>query len=129
MAGTYPRFRLYQNNGKTLVYEFDNVLSIEDWQDPFNFVEHASLRGQGSIISEGSTNAWDLPISFLLTGDDYQDLSTQISSLLSTIAKNTQYILKVDTSPSTTKDYKIKRLGSFEFPLNNQKKRVNFQTV
>jgi len=35
----------------------------------------------------------------------------------------------VDLTPSTTKDYKIKRLQSFDFPLNSRKKRVNFQNV
>ena len=129
MAGTFPRFRLYQSNGTTLVYEFDCVLDINDFQDPITFSEHTSLRGQGSIISEGANAPWDLNLSFMLTDDDYEGLAGQINSLLTTIAKNTKYVLRVDLSPSTTKDYKIKRLQSFEFPLNNRKKRVNFQTV
>jgi hypothetical protein len=129
MAGTFPRFRLYQSNGSTLVYEFDCVTSIDDWQDPITFSEHTSLRGQGSIISEGATAPWDLNLSFILTGDDYEDLSAQINSLLSTIVKNTKYILKVDLTPSTTKEYKLKRLQSFSFPLTDRKKRVNIQTV
>ncbi len=129
MATGFPRFRLYQSNGTTLVYEFEYVLDIEDWKDPFTFIEHTSLRGQGSIISEGSDEAWDLPLSFMLIDDDYDGLTAKIESLLSTIVKNTKYVLRVDKTPSTTKDYKVKRLESFSFPLNNKKKRVNFQTV
>lgn len=129
MAGTFPRFRLYQSNGTTLVYEFDCTTEINDFQDPATFSEHTSLRGQGSIISEGSDAPWDLNISFMLTDDDYEGLVAQIDSLLTTVAKNTKYVLRVDLTSSTTKDYKVKRLQSFNFPLNNRKKRVNFQTV
>ena len=129
MAGTFPRFRLYDSTGISLIYEFDCAIDIDDWQDPFTFTEHTSLRGQGSIISEGSDAPWNLPLSFMLTDDDYEGLIAQISSLLSTIVKNTKYILKVDLTSSTTKDYKVKRLESFTFPLDNRKKRVNFQTV
>jgi hypothetical protein len=130
MAGTFPRIRLYNSTGVSLIYEFENVTDINDWQDPITFAEHASLRGQGSIISEGSNAPWDLNMSFVLIDDDYEALVSQMSSILSTIVKNTKYILKVDLTASTTKDYKVKRLQSFVFPLNNNnKKRVNFQTV
>ena len=129
MPAGYPFFKLYQSDGSTLVYNFDNMLSLDDFQDPFTFAEHISLRGQGSIISEGSDAPWDMNISFMLTGDDYDDLVSQMNSLLTTIAKNTKYVLKVDLTSSTTKIYKVKRLQSFVFPLDNKKKRVNFQTV
>lgn len=129
MSAGYPFFKLYQSDGSTPVYTFDNMLSMDDFQDPFTFSEHTSLRGQGSIISEGSDAAWDMNISFMLTGDDYDDLVSQMNSLLTTIAKNTKYVLRVDLTPSTTKIYKVKRLQSFAFPLENRKKRVNFQTT
>lgn len=129
MPSGYPFFKLYQSNGTSLVYTFENTLSIDDFQDPFTFSEHTSLRGQGSIISEGSDAPWDMNISFMLTGDDYDDLVSQMNSLLTTIAKNTKYVLRVDLTPSTTKIYKVKRLQSFAFPLENRKKRVNFQTT
>lgn len=129
MPGSFPRFRLYQSDGTTPVYEFECVTDINDFQDPFNFIEHTSLRGQGSIISEGSTSPWDLNLTFILTGEDYEDLVDQIDDLLTTIIKNTKYVLRVDLTPSTNKVYKVKRLESFDFPLNNNKKRVNFQTV
>ena len=130
MAGnTFPRIRLFQNNGTTLVFEFALVTDINDFQDPITFSEHLSLRGQGSIVSEGSTAPWDLNLTFILQGTDYEDLVAQMDSLLSTIVTNTQYVLRVDLTISTTKVYKVKRLQSFDFPLDNRKKRVNFQTV
>ena len=130
MAGnTFPRIRLFQNDGTTLVFEFALVTDINDFQDPITFSEHLSLRGQGSIVSEGSTAPWDLNLTFILQGADYEDLVAQMDSLLSTIVTNTQYVLRVDLTISTTKVYKVKRLQSFDFPLDNRKKRVNFQTV
>ncbi len=128
MASGFPRFKLFQNDGTTLVYEFERVTEINDFQDPVTFSEHLSLRGQGSIISEGSISPWDLNLTFVLQGDDYEDLVAQMNSLLTTIETNTEYILKIDLTSSTTKNYNVKRLQSFSFPLNNGKKRVNFQT-
>ena len=128
MASGFPRFKLFQNDGTTLVYEFERVTETNDFQDPVTFSEHLSLRGQGSIISEGSISPWDLNLTFVLQGDDYEDLVAQMNSLLTTIETNTEYILKIDLTSSTTKNYNVKRLQSFSFPLNNGKKRVNFQT-
>lgn len=128
MAGaTFPRFRLYQSNGTTLVYEFDTVL---DWgespfQDAITFAEHTSLRGQGSIVSEGSTAPWDFPIQFLLTGTDYEDLAGQMNSLPSSILNNTKYVLRIDLDEvGTTKDLKVLRLSTILFPVTNSKKKV-----
>ncbi len=128
MAGaSFPRVRLYQSDGTTLVFEFDTVL---DWGDsPFidaiTFAEHTSLRGQGSIISEGSEAPFDFSLQFLLTGTDYEDLAGQMNSLQSTILNNTKYVLRIDlTSGGSTKDLKVKRLSSILFPVTNSKKKV-----
>lgn len=130
-SGNFPRFRLYSSDGLTLIYEFDFVVNIADNQDPADFVEHAGLRGQGSIIIPGSDSSWDLPLSFLLQGDDYEDLTAQIDTLVTTVDKFTKYILKVDTTTGGgTKDYKVMRLLPFTFPIpNNGKKRINIQRV
>ncbi len=126
MAGTFPRFRLYQNNGVTLVYEFEKVTNWENspFQDPQTFSEHNSLRGQGGIISEGSQTPFDFPLDFMLIGGDYEALVAQMNSLPSTIAFNTQYILKIDLTASTTKDLKVKRLSSILFPSGTSGKNV-----
>ncbi len=127
MAGIFPRFRLYNSTGLSLLYEFDNVL---DWGDgilldPITFSKHESLRGRGSIISEGSLRDWELPLEFLLTGTDYEDLMIQKQFVNNSIVKNTKYILKVDlTEVGGTKDLKVKRLNSIRFPVTNDKSKV-----
>ncbi len=128
MAGaTFPRFRLYQSDGTTLVYEFALVLNWGNspFLDPITFTEHLSLRGQGSIISEGSQAPFDFLLQFLLTGDDYENLVSQMNSLPTTIITNTQYVLRIDLTTSTTKDLKVKRLSSILFPVTNTKNKVN----
>lgn len=126
----YPSIKLYASNGVTLIYNFQYVREINDWQDPANFTLHESLRGQGSHVSEGSNNTWELNLNFILQGEDYEDLVAQMESLQSSIAKFTKYILKVEkVIGGATKDYKVMRVNSFEFPLDRRKKRVNLQTV
>lgn len=128
MPSGFPRFRLYQSNGTTLVYEFENVVDdTGSFTDPTDFVEHTSLRGQGSIIIEGSEQPFDITLNFVLTGEDYEDLVAQMDSLNSTIDKFTKYILKIDLTISTTKDYKVMRLQAFEWPLDFRQKRVKLQ--
>ena len=124
-----PTFKLYDSTGTSLQYTFTYTTDIDDFQDPQSFVEHTSLRGQGSIVSAGSTEPWDLTLTFVLKDDNYEGLASQMNSLLTTIAKNTKYVLKIGLTNATTKDYKIKRLTSFEFPLDRRKKRVTWQTV
>jgi len=126
MPGTFPRFILYASNGTTPVYEFEYVLDYGDgiYQDPITFAKHNSLRGQGSIISEGSAEDWELPLEFYLKGDDYEDLIAKQSTIQTTILKNTKYVLKVDLTPTTTKALKVKRLSPIRFPITNQKNKV-----
>jgi len=129
MAGTFPRFRLYDSTGVSLIYEFENVL---DWGnapflDPITFSEHTSLRGQGSIISEGSQAPWDLTLNFMLIEDDYESLVAIMNGLSSTIVNNTKYVLKIDLTSITTKDLKVKRLEPIQFPVTRKKKVVTFQ--
>lgn len=128
MASSFPRFRLYAADGTTLIYDFENVTDINDFQDPASFVEHTSLRGQGSIIIEGSEAPWDLNLTFMLIKSDYESLVAEMNSVKNTINKFTKYILKVDLTNSSTQDYKVMRLQSIEFPLDRNKKRVNFQS-
>ncbi len=131
MAGaTFPRFRLYQNDGTTLVFEFNLTTDWGDspFLDPESFTEHTSLRGTGLIISGGSIEAWNFLLEFLLLGDDYEDLVAQMNTLSTTIAFNTQYVLRIDLTPSTTKDLKVKRLSSILFPITSSKKVVKHQT-
>lgn len=130
MAGSFPRFRLYDETGTSLIYEFEKVTDESGiFQDPETFVEHTSLRGQGSIIAEGSDAPRDITLTFLLIDNDYEALVAQINALSTTIVKNTKYILKVDLTASTTKDIKVKRLEPMQFPITRRQKRVTLQDV
>ena len=128
MAGTFPRFRLFQSDGTTLVYEFENVVDWGDspFLDPSTEVAHSSLRGQGEIISEGSISAWDFPLQFVLIDEDYEALVAIMNALPTTIAKNTKYVLRVDLTLLSTKDLKVKRLGAnpIRFPSGTRRKKI-----
>jgi hypothetical protein len=124
---SFPKFILYESDGVTPVYEFDCIL---DWgnspfQDPKNFVEHVGLRGQGSIIIEGSEAPWDFTMRFFLKDVDYESLVAQMKSVISTIEFNTKYILKIDlTSGGSTEDLKVKRLNPVDYPPSTNGKKV-----
>jgi hypothetical protein len=121
-------YRLYASNGSTLVYTFPLVQSDNSPQDPKDFVEIAGLRGVGSIIIPGSTLAWDLTIRFILQGADYSALIAAMDTLETTIVQQTPYVLKIDRTQSTTKNYNVMRLSPFVFEDDGDF-RNTFQTV
>lgn len=106
----HPQYRLYANDGLTLVYTFNFITAENSPQDPFQYTEIIGFRGQGSVIVPGSTTAWDLELEFYLCGTNYQDTISKMDSMETTIVKNTEYILKIDRTPSTSKDYNVKRI-------------------
>lgn len=120
----YPKYNLYASDGLTLVYSFDYVLSDNSPQDLFRFTEITGFRGQGSLIIGGSTQPWDLSLEFFLKGTDYTDLISKMDSIESTIALNTSYVLKIDRTISSTKDYNVKRISAISWDNTN---RVRFQ--
>ena len=122
-----PEYKLYDSTGTGLIYTFPNVQRDNSPQDPFEYVEINSLRGQGSIIIPGSDDEpWDLELGFVLCGTDYQDLIAKIDALETTIVKNTAYVLKIDRTPSTTKNYNVKRVEPFIFDTS---RRTSIQRV
>lgn len=126
----YPNYKLYAEDGITLIYTFENVTDDAGiLSDPARFVEHESLRARGSVISEGGNSSWDLTLNFILKGDDYDDLIAQMISLQSTIVKFTKYVLKIDITPSTTLDYKVMRTVTMNFPNTRRTKRIKTQDV
>lgn len=124
-----PQFRLYASDGTTLVYTFTYVQNIDDFSDPSHYIEHESLRGQGSIIVPGSDQAYDMTLQFIIKGTDYTNLCTLIDTLNTTVSKFTKFILKIDTSISTTKDYKVMRLQPIVYPIGTDNKRIKLQRV
>ena len=105
-----PSYKLYASDGITLIYTFQYITEDNSPQDPFYQVEITGIRGQGSLIVEGSVASWDLNLGFWLIGNNYQDLIAKMDTLQSTVAPNTSYILKIDRTPSTSQSYHVKRI-------------------
>jgi len=108
-------YKLYAENGTSLVYTFTYVQEDNSPQDPVDYVEIEGLRGTGSIVIQGSTKAWNLVLRFFLKGNDYEDLIAKMDALETTIVKFTRYVLKISRTSSTTKDYHVMRLEPFQF--------------
>lgn len=120
----FPKYNLYASNGSTLIYPFEFILSDNSPIDAFQFTEITGFRGQGSIIIGGSTQPWDLTLTFFLRGTDYADLIANMDEVESIIVLNTQYVLKIDRTISTTKNYNVKRIAPIQWADTN---RVRYQ--
>jgi hypothetical protein len=122
-----PTFKLFAQNGVDLVYQFEHVL---DWGngpfiDPQTYAEHKSLRGQGSIISDGSDDTWNFILDFYLSGTDYADLVANMKAVKTAVVFNTKYILKIQlTAGGSTEDLYVKRLSPVLFPISSTKSKV-----
>jgi len=120
----FPKYKLYASDGLTSVYPFDYILSDNSPINTLRFTEITGFRGQGSIIIGGSTQPWDIELTFFLQAADYSSLISKMDSVESTIALNTPYILKIDRTIATTKDYHVKRLTPIRWENTN---RVRYQ--
>lgn len=106
-----PTYVVWNETETAEIYTISFVQTDNSPQDPGKFVELNSLRGQGSIVVDGGDSAsWDLVLDFVLQGTDYEDLIAKMDAIENTILKNTKYVLKIDRTSSTTKDYKVKRI-------------------
>jgi hypothetical protein len=120
----FPKYTLYAANGTTPVYAFDYILSDNSPIDTLRFTEITGFRGQGSIVIGGSIQPWDLELTFFLCKTNYETLIAAMDSVESTIVMNTPYVLKIDRTISTTKDYNVKRLTPIQW---EDTKRVKYQ--
>ncbi len=111
-----PTYVVWNETESAEIYTISFVQTDNSPQDPGKFVELNSFRGQGSIVVDGGNAApWDLILDFVLQGTDYEDLIAKMDAVENTILKNTKYVLKIDRTSSTTKDYKIKRIESISW--------------
>jgi len=120
----FPKYNLYASDGLALVYPFQYILSDNSPQDSLRFTEITGFRGQGSIIIPGSTQPWDLQLTFFLCNTNYETLIAAMDSIESTIVLGTPYVLSIDRTISTTKDYNVKRLTPIVWEDTN---RVRYQ--
>jgi hypothetical protein len=120
----FPKYNLFASNGTTPVYSFQYILSDNSPINTFRFTEITGFRGQGSIIVPGSTQPWDLQLTFFLCYTNYETLIAAMDSVESTIVLGTPYVLKIDRTISTTKDYNVRRLTPIVWEDTN---RVRYQ--
>jgi len=106
--------KLYASDGLTLRYTFPLVQYINAPQTIQKFVEIEGIRGNNSIIIDGSTKAWDLNIRGYLRGDNwtYEDVTNAIDALETALEFAQPYYIKLDKvdGGASTYTYKVKRL-------------------
>lgn len=129
-----PEFKLYAADGVTLVYQFQYVQNVTNWltENPSN-VEISNLRSQGSINIPGGQKSVDLTIQGVLCADGYTALTTAIFALNDAIVANTNYVLKLDKSPTSSDSIRVKRVLGIKWEdsqrLNLIKYEVTFKTL
>ena len=111
-------FKLYASDGLTLRYTFPYVQSTNLPQTLDKFVE-IKARGDNSIIVQGSKDSWDLNLTGVLRGDnwDYEDVTNAIDALETALVFGSPYYIKIDKveGGSSTYTYKVKRLQPIEY--------------
>jgi len=120
-----PTFKLYSSDGVTLQYTFPIVQDTNEPSDPYDYVKVDGLRGIGSLIIPGSAQSWTLNLTFVIQGEDYEDLMQKVDDLNTTVEMFTPYILKIDRSQSSTKDYRVKRIVPFAITNTAENYRID----
>lgn len=125
-----PTIKLYASDGTTPVYTFSNVIDLPDQDiDNPDFVEHTNLRSQGSIIIPGGNKTYAFRIRGVLSASNYTALRVLMTAMQSAIVNNTNYVLKVDASISTTDSYNVKRLKSISWSGSAKKTKIQYYEV
>lgn len=120
----HPLFKLYLSNGSTLLYHIENVITTNYPQDNPSSVRLTNLRSSSAIIIPGGDKPWELTLRGVLISTDYTNLQAKVDLMKSTIVYNTPYVLKIDTSQSTTDDINVMRLSPIIF---EEGRRTKFQ--
>jgi len=115
MPDYVPTYVLWNSTETATIYTFPNVTFDSSLgKNPKRFFEVEGLRGLGSIIVPGSTQApFDIELHFRLRASNHQALMALVDALDTTIVQNTAYVLKIGRSISTTKDFNVKRIQDF----------------
>ena len=110
-------FKLYNNDGVTLRYNFPLVQETNAPLTEKKFTELEGIRGEGSIVIVGSESAKDITIRGLITGDDYEEITTKIDALETALVFGTAYYLKIDKveGGASTYSYKVRRLQPIRY--------------
>ncbi len=135
MSTFVPTFKLYQADGTTLVYTFPLVQETNAPQSPMRAIVIDGIRGKGSLIIDAGDSSWDLMIRGLFAITDvsqgYEEIIAKIDDIENKIVANIPYILRIDKTPSTYFEYKVKRISPIEYPASlrtdSQEYVVNFK--
>lgn len=117
-----PQYKIYASDGLTLVYTFNFVQTDNSPQTSKKSVIISGHRGNGDIVVSGSDASWDITLGFCLVASNYQALIALMDSMETTILPNTKYILKIDRTPSTTKNYNVMLLSAIEWEPSKRTK-------
>lgn len=130
----HPTITLYASNGSTVIYTFEYIQSIDGYPGdlPSN-IEISNLRSQGSIIIPGGQKSYDITLHGILIASDYSGLTTKIKDLFDAIDANTNYVLKIEKSISTSDSINVMRIIPIIFDTSNrttsQKYSVTFKAL
>lgn len=112
-------FDLYNSDGLTFNYRFLCVYDANYPHTEKQIIEHTNVRGKGSITIDGGESPWDLTLRGVITGTDYEDLTTKIDAMETAIVLNTPYVLKINKTVSTYYSYNVKRITPIEWESSN----------
>lgn len=112
-----PKAYVYNSDGVTLIYTILDILApIEGWpnaENPKN-VTYENIRSSGELSTSGGNGSFEIKIRGRLKEANYTDLIASWGILQSAVVANTAYILKLETSVSTTVSFNVKRKGKIE---------------
>ena len=126
-----PKFTLRSADNGTELYVFIAVQSTNLPQTPVDTVAITTLRSKGAVVIDGGIKPFDATINFVLwdNSGSYETLMGLVDTLETTIPVNTPFILRMDKSPSTYFEYKVKRLVPFDYSNVEEDKRLYRQQV
>jgi len=112
-----PRFTLRDSTNSTELYVFSAVQNTNLPQTPRETVAISNLRAKGSVVIDGGIKSFDAIIEFVLwdNSGDYTAIIDLIDTLEATIPVNTPFYLRMDKGPSSSYDYRVKRLIPFTY--------------
>lgn len=113
------KFKLYDSDGITHLYDFPVVQRTNAPQTPLRHINIEGVRGKGSLIIPAGTPPWILELEGVLYIDaaieDYDDLMAKIEEMEITIALNTAYYLRIYKTATTYYNYKCKRVSAIQY--------------
>ena len=112
-----PKFTIRSADNVTQLYTFPAVQSTNLPQTVRDTITITNQRARGAVIIDGGIKSFEAKLDFVIWSDtlDYEDISSQIDTLETTIPINTPFILRMDKTSTTYYEMRIKRLVPFDY--------------